>query len=83
MADLFERLAEGDVPPPPVDFDRRLHRRLNKHLVVLHVVEFALRVLPTAAVHLGRAVIGFMHLTLTGRHEVDRKTRPPGDGSSA
>jgi hypothetical protein len=79
MADLFEQLAEGDVPPPPVDFDRRLHRRLNKHLVVLHVVEFALCVLPYAAGHLARAVVGFVRVTLAGRHEVDRRTRPSDD----
>jgi len=83
MADLFEQLARRDVPPPPVDFDRRLHGRLNKHLVVLHVAEFALRVLPYAAALLGRAVIGWVRLTLTGRHEVDRRRRPPGDEPSA
>jgi hypothetical protein len=83
VADLFEQLADRDVPPPPVDFDQQLHRRLNKHLVALHVAEFAFRVLPYAAALLGRAVIGWVHMTLTGRHEVDRTMRPPGDERSA
>jgi hypothetical protein len=82
MADLFEQLAEENVPPPPVDFDRRLHRRLNKHLAVLHVVEFALLVLPYGVAWFGRAVLGFVQLTLTGRHEV-RTTRPTDDERSA
>jgi hypothetical protein len=56
---------------------------LNKHLVVLHVVEFALRVLPYGFACFGQAVLGFMRLTLTGRHEVDRKTRPTDDERSA
>jgi hypothetical protein len=83
MADLFEQLAERDVPPPPVDFDRLLHSRLNKHLVALHVVEFAFRVVPYGMALLGRAVLGFVQVTLTGRHEVDRKTGPLGDDPQA
>jgi hypothetical protein len=83
MTDLFEQLADHDVPPPPVDFDRLLHGRLNKHLLALHVAEFAFRVVPYGMVVLGRAVLGFMQVTLTGRHGADRKTRPPGDDRPA
>jgi hypothetical protein len=79
MADLFEQLADRDVPPPPVDFDRRLHGRLNKHLLALHVAEFALRVVPYGMAVLGRAVLGFVSVTLTGRHQADRTKRPTDD----
>lgn len=66
--DLFEQLAEHEVPPVPQTLSRGVHRRLNRALVVLHVVEFVLCVLPYAMVHFGRAVWGLMVRSVFGRY---------------
>jgi hypothetical protein len=67
--DLFERLAEINVPPPapPVAFDRDLHDRLNQSLTAQHVVDLGTHALPAAAIEFVRAVIGLIVLTITGK----------------
>ena len=40
MKDFLEQLADGEVREPPPDFDRRLHLRVNRTLVVQHVIDF-------------------------------------------
>jgi hypothetical protein len=65
-ADLFDQLAEVEVPPPPGDFDRSLHARLNQSLVAQHVVDFGLNALPATAVELLRAVLGMVAFSITG-----------------
>lgn len=75
MPDLFEQLSQHEVPPMPERFSQRVHLRLNKTLVVVHVVEFLLRVLPQCALFFGRAVIGLISYTLSGRYPHDRS--PP------
>ena len=74
-ADLFEQLAQQAVPPVPERFSQRVHLRLNKTLVVVHVVELVLRVLPQCALLFGRAVIGLLTYTFAGRYPHDRS--PP------
>ena len=65
--DLFEQLADLEVPPPPpVEFDRDLHQRLNQSLTTQHVFDLGLRALPFAALELMRAIAGFASLTITG-----------------
>ena len=80
--DLFEQLACPEVPPPPANFERRVHLRLNKYLAALHVVEFALRAVPYALGHFAKAVVGLARYTFTGRHSVDRSPRSIEDGRS-
>lgn len=70
--DLFEQLADQEVPPVPEDLSRGVHRRLNRALVVLHLVEFALCVLPYCLLSFSRAVIGFFVQTISGRFPDDR-----------
>ena len=65
-SDLFEQLAEVEVPPPPSDFDRNLHNRLNRSLTVQHVVDFGLGALPITALELLRAVLGMVAFSVTG-----------------
>lgn len=67
--DVFDRLAEWEVPPPPPGpkFERQLHDRLNRALVVLHVVELALRALPWAALQFGQSMLSACLTTLTGK----------------
>ena len=40
MKDFLEQLADGKVREPPPDFKRRLHERLNRTLLVHHVIDF-------------------------------------------
>ena len=65
--DFFEQLAEIDVPPPPTEFDRDLHQRLNHSLTTQHVLDLGLHALPCAALEFIRAVIGLVTLTISGK----------------
>ena len=76
IQDWFEQLAEQDVPPAPVDFDRRLHERVNDSLLAVHYLEFACRAAPYALLHFSQAMIGALRFTLTGKYPSDRPDRP-------
>ncbi len=67
--DLFERLADLDVPPPPAQFDHQLHERVNRSLVVGQMMDLMFGAVPWAVVEFSRAVIGSVLFTLTGRYE--------------
>jgi hypothetical protein len=73
---LLESLAERDVPPVPADLNRRVHARLNRALLVAHLIDLTLGVLPCLAVHFCRAVGHLLVVSFTGRFESSR-----GDGS--
>ena len=72
---LLERLAELEVPPPPVQFDTQLHERVNRSLVRAQLVDLLVRGFPWAMLHFARAVVGLIAYTLTGRYESNSKTR--------
>jgi len=76
--DLFDLLAETPVPPVPPALSQGVHRRLNRALVVLHLVEFVLCVLPYGLLHFARGVVGWMVHTVSGRFPDDR---PSGEKS--
>jgi len=65
--DLFERLAELPVPPPPESFTTALHQRLNRRLLASHLADFAFSGFGFAIWHLAEAFGGLMRLTLTGQ----------------
>jgi hypothetical protein len=71
--DLFDQLSETEVPPPPVEFDQRLHGRLNSTLVFSHVVELMVKAIPFALLHFFQAVGGLLMMSATGRYEVKSK----------
>lgn len=73
--DLLEQFARSEIPPLPADFDRHVGERVNRALVLVHVAEFGLRVLPYAFVHMAQALTGFVTLTLSGRFPADPSTR--------
>jgi hypothetical protein len=75
--DLFEKLAELEVPPPPEadHFDRQLHDRVNRSLVAGQLVDLATGGLPWAILHFSRALLGLVTLTLTGRYDTKPKNR--------
>ena len=54
---LFDRLAELDVPPPPVHFDQQLHQRVNRSLVVGQLVDLLVGAFPWAARHFAKALL--------------------------
>ncbi len=72
--DLFEQLAELEVPPPPAQFDAQLHERVNRSLVIGQFIDLAVKALPWAFVHFARAVVGAIVFTLSGRYEPSSKT---------
>jgi hypothetical protein len=73
--DLFEQLAERDIPPVPADFDRQVHTRLNDSLLGVHLTEFVFQVVPYAFWHFSQATIGLFVLTLSGGFPHDRSDR--------
>ena len=73
--DFLDRLAEHEVPPLPESFERQVHERVNHALVVLHVLDLAVRGLPWAMLCFGRAVIGLVMMTLSGRFESPPRER--------
>lgn len=72
--DLFELLAEPEVPPVPEALNRGIHRRLNKALVGLHVAEFVLKASTFALAHFGRAVLELLIFTFSGRFGRSRRS---------
>jgi hypothetical protein len=67
--DLLERLAEVEVPPPPVAFDAQLHDKVNRTIVINQFVDLFASALPWAFAQMGRALLGFVAFTVTGRYE--------------
>jgi hypothetical protein len=74
--DLLEQLAGTTVPPPPADFDRAVHLRLNRTLVLGHLIELVCVVLPFALVELARAAAAAAVYTLSGRYPAANKNTP-------
>ncbi len=66
---LLEQLARREVPPLSQDFERDLHVRLNNSLLVVHLLDLALRGTLYAFWHFARGVMGCVRLTLSGRYD--------------
>lgn len=60
-------LADQPVPPAPIDFQHRVHRRLNGALLMSHFAELALRVWPAVVWALLPAVAELLAATLGGK----------------
>jgi len=70
--DLFEMLAEKDVPPVPADLDRHVHDRVNDSLIGIHILEFVFQAIPYALMHFVQGLIGLVGFTLSGGFPHDR-----------
>jgi hypothetical protein len=68
MKDFLEQLAEVEVREPPGDFSRRLHERVNRTLLVQHLLDFFVGGIVWSAGHFLRAALGWLHYTITGRY---------------
>jgi len=66
--DLFDRLAEEQIPEPPDRFDQEFHARLNRTLLTVQIFEMCIRTLPWFLVHFGQAVAGAIRYTMTGQY---------------
>jgi hypothetical protein len=73
MKDILEQLAKLEVAPPPPEFDRRLHERVNQSLMVQHLIDFVVGAVPWALLHFFRAVVGMARFSITGKFEEERK----------
>jgi len=71
--DLFDRLSELEVPPPPERFDEQLHDRVNRSLFIGQLVDLVVGALPFAIMHFTRSLVGFAVFTATGRYETKPK----------
>lgn len=74
--DVLEQLADKPVPPVPVTFDRSVHDRLNRWLLVGQLLDLALKAMGYTLLHFSRAVLGLLTLTVTGKFEPGRKDGP-------
>lgn len=70
--DFLEQLAQLEISAPPAEFDRQLHQRMNRMLITQHLVDLLVRGLPWAALHFGRALVGLVALSVTGRFADER-----------
>lgn len=73
MPDPLERLAEIDVPPPPIQFDRSVHQRLNQALIIIHFVEFVFRAAPFGIKIFAQTFWAFLRFTLRGSFDHGRR----------
>ncbi len=73
--DFLDQLSDLEVPPPPAEFGKQLHDRVNHWLVIAHLVELACGAFPLAVMELGRALCGLVRFTLTGKYENSERKR--------
>ena len=66
--DLFDHLAEENVPEPPGQFDQEVHSRLNRTLLTFQLLEIFIRTFPCFLKYFGAAVAGAICFTATGRY---------------
>ena len=64
--DVFDQLAENQIPQPPEKFDQEVHIRLNRTLLAVQLFELCTQCLPWLLKHFGQAVAGTIRYTLTG-----------------
>jgi hypothetical protein len=74
-SDFFEQLAQSEVPPPPPEFNRQLHQRVNRSLLLVHLADLAVGAVPWAMVQMARALIGLVSLTITGKFDAGSKKK--------
>ncbi len=75
--DPWEQLAQTPVPPPPVEFDRGVHERINVWLVVGQLADFVVRALPYGMYHFARGLLGAIVFSLSGRFPLEQKPLDP------
>ena len=69
MKDFLEKLAELEVREPPSNFDQKLHERVNRTLLVQHVIDLFVGGVFWSGFHFLRAVLGWLFFTVTGQYQ--------------
>lgn len=72
-SDFLEQLADAEVPPPPASFDRQLHERVNRSLLLVQLTDLVCGALPWALWHMSQALGGLISLTVCGKFQDERK----------
>ena len=75
MKDFLDQLADMEVCEPPPEFNRQLHDRVNRTLLVQHLVDLVLGAAPWALAHLARSVAAWFAFTLTGKFDDQRRPK--------
>jgi hypothetical protein len=76
IPDLFEQLAQSEAPPPPPQFNRQLHERINRSLLATQLADLVFGALPWALAEFLRALGGFFYLTVIGKFPTSRGNNP-------
>jgi hypothetical protein len=81
-SDIFEQLADTEVPPAPVEtLEQGFNERLNNRLVVQHLVDLALRGVPFVAWHMLRGMLAVLFYTVAGKFfESKSDKKDPSEG---
>ncbi len=66
---LLDQLADVEIPPPPDNFDRNVHERLNGRLLLMHTFEFATSVFLYAIITFAQALFAAATFSLSGQYE--------------
>ncbi|MDG2206366.1 MAG: hypothetical protein P8K78_00525 [Pirellulales bacterium] len=66
--DLFDHLAEENVPELPGQFDQEVHSRLNRTLLTFQLFEIFINTFPWFLKYFGSAVVGAIFFTVTGKY---------------
>lgn len=73
--DFLEQLAHLEVADVPPEFERQVHQRVNRWLLVQQLVEFVTGALPWALVRFLGAVGGVVAFSITGRFAGPRQRK--------
>ena len=79
--DFLDQLAAIDAPEPPPEFDRKLHDRVNRALLLQHLLGLAVGSIPWAVFHFLRAVLGAAAFSFTGRFDDRKREKKKNDDS--
>jgi hypothetical protein len=75
VTQLLDQLAETPAPEPPPTLLREVHLRVNRVLIIQHLVDFALRMVPCVALEFARATGALAWFTFTGDYPRRAKDR--------
>lgn len=79
---LLDQLHETEVPPPPSEMTRDVHKRLNQWLAFAQTADLVLRAFGCAAAYFAEAVLGMINYSLTGKYPNPPRDEHRRDGNT-